>query len=63
MDLVQKQASVQEPSVLLLANASELIRIGCKSDLACLLGCIKNLNKQAVEKQNEKKKEKRVPEF
>ena len=36
-DPVQKLAGVQELSGLLLANASELIRTGCESDLACLL--------------------------
>ena len=34
MDPVRKQAGVQEPSGPLLANASQLIRIGCESDLA-----------------------------
>ena len=37
-DSVWKQASVQESSGPLLANASEPIWTGCKLDLACLLG-------------------------
>ena len=37
-DLVQKQGGVQESSGPLLANASKLIRIGCKLNPACLLG-------------------------
>ena len=35
---VWKQDSVQESSGPLLANASEPIQIGCRSDQACLLG-------------------------
>ena len=37
-DPVRKQAGVQESSGPLLANASQPIRTGCESDLACLLG-------------------------
>ena len=37
-DPVRKQASVQESSGLLLANASQSIRTGYESDPACLLG-------------------------
>ena len=40
-DPVRKQAGVQESSGPLLANASKLIRTGCKSDPACLLGLLR----------------------
>ena len=36
-DLVQKQAIVQESSGPFLANASQPIRTGCESDLACYI--------------------------
>ena len=39
-----KEASVQESSGLLPANASELIQIRCKLDKACLLGYCSILN-------------------
>ena len=38
MDPVRKQVDVQESSDPLLASASQPIRTGCESDLACLLG-------------------------
>ena len=37
-DPVRKQAGVQKSSGPLLANVSNLIRTGCQSDPACLLG-------------------------
>ena len=37
-NLIQKQAGVQESLGLLLASGSKLTQIGCKMDLACLLG-------------------------
>ena len=37
-DPVRKQANAQESSGLLLVRVSQLIRPGCESDLACLLG-------------------------
>ena len=40
MDPVRKQVGVQGSYGLLLANASEPIRIGCKSDPACLVACL-----------------------
>ena len=38
MELVKKQAGVQESSGPFVANASEPIQIGCESDLSFLLG-------------------------
>ena len=44
MDTVRKHAGVQESSGPLLANASELIRIRCGLDPACLLGILLIMN-------------------
>ena len=42
MDPVRKQAGEQQSSGPLPANASTLIRTGCESDPACLLGMLHN---------------------
>ena len=54
MDLVWKQAGVQESLGLLPANSSELIWIGCKSDPACLLGsCSAHLDHWTTQKASQ----------